>query len=258
MSTWWGDYEVAAGEARSWAIGRLTLWAANRGDEWHLAHHEVADGRDRMLLADPAPAEPEQEVVRCISPRGAPDLALRPAGADRPIVVRPSAPLRIAAGDEASIFVTTPAWVEVRSGAVPLLDVPTHRLSDTWFGPSTVEGELCYASVTEARLRREELPSRPGRVFTEIVVTNRDTEPLQVERVQIPLPHLPLFLAESGHLWTSSVTLVHRAAQPMAEVRVEAGPPAGIGPVKRIREPRQRGDLVVSIRALGAWLVSGG
>lgn len=256
MRNWWGDYEIGVGGTRTWEISRLTLWAACRPQEVQLAWRHDPDGADRLSL-DGAESPPEgAEVLRwAVNAPGT--LKLRPLQPDRPIVVRPTSELRVPPGQQTSVFVGTPAWVEVSHDGSALAEVPTQQLSDTWFGPSTLDGELCYASTTAARLGLIHPLERPARVLTEIRVANRGHDMLEIERVQIPLPNLPLYRTDDHALWTPSVSLVRTASDPLAEVKVAAAPPPEAKATHRVREPRRRGDLAISIHALGAWLVRG-
>jgi hypothetical protein len=76
-----------------------------------------------------------------------------------------------------------------------IFDQPTHRPSDTWFGPTTMTGELCYAIRTSVRLNLENLPARPGRAISVVQVKNQSRTDLKVEKPRVPsdrvgTPHL--------------------------------------------------------------------
>ena len=81
------------------------------------------------------------------------------------------------------------------------------RPSDTWFGPSTLEGELCYESKTAVRFNLDNVPRRPHRAISVVRIRNRTDTQLSLERLKIPLPNLSLFGTEDGQLWTESITL---------------------------------------------------
>jgi hypothetical protein len=91
--------------------------------------------------------------------------ACRPMLADRPVVVRARQSVFIPPGEEAMLYLSTPVWVSIDLGepARALREIPVLRLSDTWFGPSTREGELCYAARTHARNHLDQVPRRPHR-----------------------------------------------------------------------------------------------
>lgn len=66
------------------------------------------------------------------------------------------------------------------------------RPSDTWFGPTTSEGEPCYASKTVCRLRVEDVPLRPHRCLTKVTLRNRADDSLSLDRLKLPVNALAL------------------------------------------------------------------
>lgn len=103
-------------------------------------------------------------------------LKLVPIMADRLVVSRPKSPFRILPGQHATLFVSTPAWVRIALGnGKALAELPLFRPSDTWFGPSTLVGELGYAARTHCRLDVCDVPFRPHRAVTPLRVENRSS-----------------------------------------------------------------------------------
>jgi len=254
--TWFRTYPVPADTPTHWAVGPLDLWAVRRRGEWQLHHREDPDRvRDALILADQDVPLPEGAVPERFATDDADqELTLRPAVADRPVVVRPDPGLWLVAGAEVQLFVSTPAWIEVSVGrGGRLLDLPCTRPSDTWFGANTLSGELCYAGRTAARLDAASLPRRAGRVFTEVTVRNEASEALRLERLLLPCPHLPLFADHEGALWTASVRLTRTEDAPEAAVHIAAAPTAA-GAVTPVASPRVQGTPSVLVRALGALL----
>jgi hypothetical protein len=121
-----------------------------------------------------------------------------------------------------------------------LLDeLPSLRPSETWFGPSTTEGELCYATRTAGRLHLETLPVLRYRAITRILIRNRAHDALLVERIQLPVQYLSLFQAPNDLLWTQAVTLERGRDGGLAGLHIEDRPPAEAEGAVLIREPRQ-------------------
>src|SRR5690625_5517561 len=73
------------------------------------------------------------------------------------------------------------------------MEIPTKILSDTWFGPNTQMGTLCYASKTYTRSSRQEVTPRPHRAVTPVTVRNQSEELLSIDKLSIPVPHLALY-----------------------------------------------------------------
>ena len=251
-SAWNRSFGLIEGERRFWQIGPFQLWATALPSEIRLA---LARGDDPLetTLAIEGPNTcrdvPEETDVRRFGFRLPPDsLELVPALADRPVVVSPEAPLMLPPDEEVTVFVSTPLWVRVVAGdrESVLLDEPTHRPSDSWFGPSTMEGELCYASRTNARMNLENLPVRPHRAISVVRVKNGSTTDLNIEKLRLPTPQMSVFVTAKGRYWTEGVTLERHEKDEPAAVRFDQGPPdeapdATLAAVPR--SPSQRGLL---------------
>ena len=69
------------------------------------------------------------------------------------------------------------------------------------------EGELCYSSSTFCRTNLEELPLRPHRVISPIIIYNNAKHPLLLERLSLPLPYLSVYADENLGLWTEEIIL---------------------------------------------------
>ena len=72
------------------------------------------------------------------------------------------------------------------------------RPTDTWFGPDTQSGSLCYASRSFHRVRLAQVPTLPHRATIEVVVHNLSDSMLSLERMLISVQHLSLYLTEEA------------------------------------------------------------
>ena len=153
-------------------------------------------------------------------------------------------------GSTAHLYIGSPLWMQVRVGEYVAVDQPVFRPSDTWFGPSTTEGELCYASVTSARTERLAGPITHARLFTELTVHNHGKQPLQVDRVSLPMQSLAVYAGADGRLWTASVAVTWRDDSALVAVALNTAAPEG---AKRVAEPRAHEQSTLS-RALGLLL----
>jgi hypothetical protein len=265
---WWGETALEVGEVARAVVGPLVLWARRRARDWSLATQTGPDGhageaeRGRRVPDDDLPDDVPLQRFSFAETPGA--LLLRPALADRPVVVRPESPLAVPSGERVTLYVSTPVWVTISVGRasrraparrrsrrtaeaegppatedIRLTEIATYRLSDTWFGPSTLVGELCYASRTAGRLDLSELPVRPHRAVTPVIIDNRATSPLVIQRLVVPIPSLALYADGVGALWTQGVTLTRESDGDAAITRVDAaGFGTGAKGLERIAEPR--------------------
>ena len=260
MLTWWGTFEIAEGQAGRWRVGPLSLCATRNAGEWRLAWTKDGDALDdRLEVAcpvDAAEVAEEGEVVRFLSNRMPEKLTLTPVLGDRPFVHRPQTPLCLLPDDEAALFVSSPVWLRVETGDPLhiLTELPTWRPSDTWFGPATRGGELCYSNRTNARFNLRNVPVRPHRAITQIVLRNDADSLLRVERMSLPMPNLSLYVDADGDLWTGTVNLRRDRQGSLATIDLAAGPPAEAPEPRRVGGPRVPLHRNLLVRALGGLL----
>jgi hypothetical protein len=279
---WWGAFDLEPGQTGRWEVGPLTLWIARAAREWTV--HALSSGETLVVRSSAAvptedrppsaheatPGPPSVQMTRYAAAATTGRLHVRPALPDRPVVVRPEQTVVVPPQESMRMYVSLPLWVAVetetsrrddgarRPANGPngrlLHEEPSHRLSDTWFGPSTREGTLCYALRTTARTDAADLPRRLHRATTPIQVENRAADPLTVERIQLPAPHLALYETDDHALWTQAIDFVH-ATDEGADVNVRPGVPDEAGTAARVRDPREEnasGLAMSTFRALGA------
>ena len=258
-ATWWGPYSLDDGQTIQWEIGPLRLAIQRRLNEWHIAYEQrdVIDPETSEWSHIPAApdiikfdyANTERHVVSQTNEK----LWIRPVLADRPIIIRPLMPLYVPTAEEITIFASSPLWMSIEVGDPPkkLQEIPIQRPSDTWFGPSTMEGELCYASRTHGRLRLEQIPTRAHRAITQLTVRNQASSSLLVERFSLPVPYLTLFETADSVLWTQSVVMERTRDAGLAAFHVEPDPSEQAGETRSLGEPRQQPTQSMIIRAFG-------
>ena len=258
---WWGRYALAEGQGGIWEVGPLRLTVERRAREWRVSSQSAepsAEGTaSRLTVRCPVPAGELPEggsTARFATQATTHPLVVEPVLPDRPVVARPDRPFHLLGGDEVALFVTLPVWARVRvAGDRQLVEVPTHRLADTWFGASTRFGELCYATRTAARLELANVPVRPHMAICRVRLTNLAAAPLLVERLSLPVHHLDLFWHRDRGLWTRGIEVERAADGRLASLHIGSGPPDavfGAEPVSPARQPELRRTLVRALEAL--------
>ncbi|MFW5927483.1 MAG: hypothetical protein ACOCSR_05460 [Wenzhouxiangella sp.] len=253
---WWAPHEVPDGRSLRLGLGPLELVIGHDSGQWlvRVEHGPEADtaARARVSVRRGLPEDFEQRFVQAASGE---QVVISPRLADRPVVIRPYQPLFLLSGQEVTLYLSTPLWLSIRAGNPPALlrEVPSVPLSDTWLGPSSREGEICYAGKTGARQRLADLPVRPHRAITPLRIRNNAPEPLPLEKVSLPVPLLSLYGAADASLWTQRVNLVREDASDQASVRVETAAPDIGRSLELVSSPRQEGRFGM-IRAFGRIL----
>ncbi len=283
---WWGAVNVARDGVVRVTAGPTQVWVERRRHDWRVFSDatpdpEAANGDEAELL-------PVAERPRTVDPDDLPEadprvrfcfadaperLLVSVAQADRPFVVRPATPVSVGPGERVTLFVSTPTWivlsvervVRARAGTrrqadenpqpQKLTEFPLERPSDTWFGPNTLMGELCYATRTAGYLRLDDVPRHPHLALTPVTIENKAQDPLQFERVQVPVPQLEVYGDVTGALWTNAVRLTRETSGDLASVQVESGVPLGArGASERLVTPRAESAKGAVVRAFSRLL----
>ena len=257
-SVWWGEFEPQVNVVVNWSIGPLQFAIRRREKEWQVYH-------DNSDWADDTPStwtvSEEEEVICCdgtfyrhVFADTREKIVIAPLPADRSVVIKSAVPIFIPAGEQVSFYVSTPLWVQARllQRKHVLLDAAALRLSDTWFGPSTMEGDLCYATTTSGRLNLDDLPVRVHRAITPVNIINSGEKPLKLEKLSLPVPFLSLFDSGVHGLWTEEITLRHDERKEMAEIVVGERPPDPYTGARRVSGPRIKAEKNILLKTFGA------
>lgn len=255
---WWAEYEFSLDETRSLHLGPLQLWLQRQADEWRTY---TVRGKDPfapnfVALAPDAIAEiPSDATCRRFAFGQSPErIRLAPKMPDRPMVVRPDALLSVPPGATIELFVTHPLWLELVFGHPPVAreSIAVFQSTESWFGPSAAEGELCYASRSSLQTEFTQLVLRPHRVISKLRIHNRGDSSLDIERIKIPLGHLSIFADENALLWTETVSLVRGDTNELTSMRILEGPPEQAKNAERLCVPELRSDTNLMERAIHA------
>lgn len=240
---WWGEFEFGLGEAAYWSIGTRQIALMRLEAEWNVWDVEgfELEGIDNLdqgqLLEDDQPDDKwlSRHLFKATDDR----ILILPALADRPITSRPSRSLNIMPGEASRLFVSTPLWFQVLtlSKKQCFFDKPFWRPSDSWFGPSTIEGEMCYSKHTDARLNLALIERRSHRAITPVNVINDSNQPLLIDRFNLPVPMLNLFSDSAGYLWTEALTVTRESDEEVV-LTLDKKAPSEADNAQRVAAPR--------------------
>lgn len=256
---WWKKYALRSGDWARWRIGPLELFARPSPGEWLFASRSSDDALDDSAATDiPAKTVPDEAAFafsRYATQSGIDELQLSPRLADRAYVVRPELPLFLPAGEKLVLYVSSPVWVSCKldgSPATQLIEMPSFRASDTWFGRDTCEGELCYAARTRAITNLDEINIRPHRAVTRLEIQNEGSDMLSIDQLRVPLPALSLY-EFNDRLWTDSVSLIRDKDESSAAMTITEAAHAQMQGRRLLAEPRkpvEKGSIVSAFSKL--------
>jgi hypothetical protein len=255
-AVWWGGFSVPIGRTARFRIGPLALAVSRLPHEWQV-RREHAEGSAEQTASVEVPASADEPPVTGLM-RARPErkddasevtltryatasettkLEILPVLPDRTVVTRPENPLTILPNTRVTLYVGSPVWARLLQGNDEMLgDVPVSPPKEAWLGPSTREGELCYATHTYGRLSLDEGALAPHRVMTAVTIENRVPQPFVCERVNLPVRRLSVYSSPQGRLWTESVTLEREGE--LANLVVDSRPPDIASGATRITGPR--------------------
>ncbi len=247
LEPWWHPQDLALGDCWHIGVGTLSVYVQRLADQWLVATKQLADTEEhyRVLKEQLAQLPEGSKPTRFVFKNAPSQVCLTPKPLDRPVVVKTTQRVQVPPGESITFFISAPICVNVGLPALSMtLQEPASlRLSDTWFGPNTQVGELCYAAKTHARNTRAEVPLRPHRAVTPVTISNEADQFLSIEKLSIPVPYLAVYGASDGTLWTDPVMLTHHQGSPLVNFTIGKERPAGeLLTPPRITPPR--GGLV--------------
>jgi hypothetical protein len=256
---WWGEFDLAQGATKRAQIGPLVLWLQRLSGELIIGRESLPRSPDDVYPPPSVRASSTREGLfelealdRFALSADLEPLVMMPALADRPVITSPRKPLHILPRSEATIFASSPLWLDLRCGTFSLIDLAVDQPADTWFGPTTLRGETCYATRAFCRLRLEEIQTPLHRAVTAITIHNRTESALHLKRMKVPAPNLGLYAEPGGRLWTEDVTFERvDEDEGFASLHVAHSTPRYAERPERISDPREEADDLIT-RAFGS------
>lgn len=247
LKPWWLPQTLTANQCWRCSVGPLSVYLEHRQEDWFLAWETENEVIEPQRITSEAWQRLPEELIpsRYVFRKAPSEFCLKPRLLDRPLVVKTHQPVKVPPGENITFYISSPVFVvvELLNPATFLEELPTVRLSDTWFGPSTREGELCYAATTHARNSREEVQRRSHRAITPVTIRNRSEQMLSIEKLSIPLPFLAVYGLDDGSLWTDPVTLEHTHNDALAKLELGSRTDAGAA-LSQARIPGHSNRLV--------------
>jgi len=215
---WWHPLELDLNDCWHHRLGSLNIYLQRQAQQWLMAHEYTTELPKDSQFHSPVEMIPSHlSCQRFLFKQSPAACQLIPRLMDRPVVVKTLQPVILPPNEQGTFYISSPVSVQLKLLPDLLLHtIPVQRLSDTWFGPSTQVGELCYADKTHARHARTELPQRPHRAITPVTIYNSSSQLLTIDKISIPVPYLALYAMPDGNLWTDPVTLRHEGIQALA------------------------------------------
>jgi hypothetical protein len=233
LLTPWQDFASCDNDSITAELDRLTINLRRTRAECWLDYRYNNEQQVQQPLD-------EQQSLRYLLNHGDRTIQIAPQLADRPVVARPMVPTELLPKERATLFISTVLWARVCVGDQQLAELATLRLSDTWFGATTLRGELCYASQTRALLRLDNVPYSAFRAIIPVTIDNQGEDNVKLERINVPVPHLTLY-CDGEKYWTSALAVLLEKNLATAKLHIDPAPPANATVVATPRRPIRGG-----------------
>ncbi|MBA6391325.1 hypothetical protein H4J38_11140 [Colwellia sp. BRX10-3] len=256
-NAWWGEFTFSLQQQRCWQFGDRSIILKRDENEWNSWNLETVTENDQAMIV----GEPDDDCCmkaakfgRYLQQNTSDKIQVLPLLADRSVVTRPDTPLTLLAGEKARLYVSTPIWFSAK--LLPkgecLLDLPFWRPSDSWFGPSTRVGQICYAKYTAARIQLNNIEKRPHRAITPITVINNHNEALTIERISVPVTLLHLYADQEHQLWTTGISVHRDGHSDNVELHLDKHAPVEANAPVLISNPRVATEQSILIRSISS------
>jgi hypothetical protein len=216
--------------------------------EWdHLRIRLLQRGSDLLLVENRGEspscvqfnADPESDFRRYAFQSPVKTINVQPSTPDRPLLVQPLHPLRLAPQAKVDFFVSLPIDIRLSTNDentnTPLERIRSEILSDTWFG-NQVSGVLCYAMKSRARRECPNIDSeKTARALCKIQIHNQSQEQLHCTKFCLRLNHCHLW-QDGSALWTSPVRVSYNGSDQLSAIDYSEKPPAEAAQASKVAE----------------------
>lgn len=258
----WEPHKIEQDQCLEAQVGPLQLWLRRSGDEIRIARKHRGNPESRLKATPLHPAAERKPAgldwTRWIC-GDCDQVALTPVAPDRPVVVRPEAPVKIPPGREALFFVGVPLWVRITAGAankIQLCEESSVTLSNIWFG-DPMSGDLCYSLRTRARRRISDSQIEPHRAVCPVTIRSAAPVQVDIERFCVHVAHLSIYPGTS-RLWTGGVQITFKGEAETSQVEYSEKPPTYEEVEMALSEPRTPVKKRLVQRSLGSFGSFGG
>jgi hypothetical protein len=205
-------------------------------------------------------ADPESDFRRYAFENPVEAIHVQPLTPERPLVVQPLHPLRLAPKAKVDFYVSIPVDIQLSTGESNSGDtlerIRGEILSDTWFGDQ-MSGSLCYAIKSRARRECTEINAETtARAICKIHIQNKSTELLHCTKFCIRLDHCHLWQSGSS-IWTSPVQIRFNGSDQLSAIDYSEKPPSEALDAKKIADAIEKplsGLIRRTFAGLGASL----
>lgn len=202
-----GKHQIPPGNVKSFDLGCMMLEIKREKEGWFLKSTVGSNGEDST-------PEKTADTGEYFQTGKSNSVVIAPALPEKPLVFK-SSRLTILSGEKLTFFLKIPLSIQIYSPKLSdenlLKEIPSKRLSDTWFGEPD-EGEAAFALGSEYFLNFDTIETTPLEAVCPVTIFNHSSALFEVQRLMIRVENLSVYL-NSGKKTTSMVQLEYKGQE---------------------------------------------
>ncbi|MBN1986268.1 MAG: DUF432 domain-containing protein [Prolixibacteraceae bacterium] len=212
MNEIFGKHQITPGNTKHFPVGDFSIWLKREKEGWYI-----------LQTNSPVPSDEQPDFFQgnlygtnaeYFQTGKSNSIILAPALPAKPIVFKGSQ-LKISPKQKFTFFLKIPLTVQIyysKNAAENLLkEIPSRRLSDTWFGEPD-SGEAAFTIGNHYDLYFEAVESSPFDAICPVSVFNNSANALEIQRQIIRVENLSLY-KNAGKMVTSMVEVEYKGQQ---------------------------------------------
>lgn len=233
----WGNTILEDEQIHYFSVGDLHLWLKYRDEEIWVAFGYKGEVTEK--ISDKRPPD-DIEWSRYAHKSTSNEVKILPVFPDLPLVVHSEFGLKVSPETKIQIFTRIPVWVSISlaNNNYRLIELPTVKLSRTWFG-TPVEGELCYHATTKARRDLSHVDRKPYLVSCPIVISNKSEDELNFENFCFRVERLSIY-ERNDEFWADETQIIYQGEDFHSDVIMTGKLPEGISKKELLTKPRKQ------------------
>ena len=221
VKSFWKKYQFAVNQTRLFKAGYSEIVVKRIQNGW-LVKRKTSDVASEDLLVETIDDLADDQDVLHFYTGDSTELLLVPALPDKAVVFRNNKNIKISAGESASLFFRIPLTMQFYFQEVKdenrLVEIPSQRLSDTWFGEID-NGEPAYSIGGNYDQSFSEVQASSWEAISSVEIINNTSSVLDLQRLILRVEDLSLYL-KSKQLLSDYLTIEFKGQEHAGSVNL--------------------------------------
>ena len=217
----WGKYIFKVNQTRLFKAGYAEVSVKRIPNGWLMKRKTSEVASDDLLVETMDDLADEQDVLHYYTGESN-ELLLVPALPDKAVVFRNNKNIKISAGESASLFFRIPLTLQFYFQEVKdekrLVEIPLHRLSDTWFGEMD-NGEPAYSIGSNYDQSFSAVHTTLWEAVSSVEIINNTASVLDLQRLILRVEDYNLYM-KNKQILTSHATIEFKGQEQAGSVNV--------------------------------------